>query len=238
MGMKLLTPTEAQKRVRSDDALKAVRRKEMSDAVTESAQSLANLEGDFQKLLASQRARWALEENEHIGETKRRKEEIEILERERAPLLIPIAELEKKAENTLQEAQIVLMRANEKEEHNDRMASVLERRLDGVSERELAATTKENQLDRREKGVVSQETLTSSRARQFSEASERFVAASEKREAGLKQKERGLELREINLSTREAAVTRREEQFVIDEANLRSRYKALEEATKEVNKKK
>lgn len=234
--MRLLTPSEAQRRTRSDDALNAVRGKELSDVVAEKHVELARLEEAGATFLASQRARWAIEEQEHAVRAAEMRAEIENLETRRGNALLPIEALEKRAENKMQEAETVLARANEKEKSNDILASTLETRLDDVADRESASADTIKQLDRRERGISLQEKTTKKRAEEISEAAKRFLKHAEEREKDLKMRETGVQLAEENLKIQAEAQQKRSVELDYREQNLISRYEDLAQAEAYIKK--
>lgn len=237
MTMKLLTPTEAQKRSRSDDVLNAVRSKELSDAVSDKQVELARLEEAGAKFLASQRARWAIEDQEHLLYKTDLLKEVEVLEERKKKALIPIEEIRVEADNKLQEADSVLMRALEKEEHAEDMASVLEKRFDEVSERELEVKTQLSKLNRRESGIKQQEKHTARYAEGVSQAAQLFLDRSMIKEAELDKRANDLQVAQFELDVRQIAQGKREKELDEREGNLKSRYEALAAAEKEIKQK-
>lgn len=232
MSMKLLSPSEAQKRARNDDALNAVRSKELSDEVNRKHVELAQMEEAGAKFLASQRARWALEDQEHLSYKLGLLKEIEGLEERKRIALIPIEEREKEAENKMQEAFAVLTRATEKEKYADTMASTFEKRFDEFAEQELELKDLRSALNRREAGVKAQEKHTAQYAEGVSKAGQLFLEKSHAKEHEQEQRANDLQAIQFGLDVRKIAQDDKERELNEREINLKSRYVALEEAEK------
>lgn len=232
MTMQLLTPNEAQKRSRNDTVLDAARKKELSDAVNEKRIELAHLEEAGAKFLASQRARWAIEEQEHIEWSAQKKIEVESLEEKYKKALFPIEELRRNAENKMSEAEIALANAERISIENEEIAEVLGQRLDGLSEREYETKKREAELDRREEGIEAQEIYTSKRAVEISSIAQTLFEKAQALEQQLNERQQSIETREEATKSVSLKQTARDRELDYREANLISRYQALEEATR------
>lgn len=234
MGMLLLTPTEAQRRTRNDDALKAVRSRELADEVNKRRSELNQTESDFQKLLASQRARWALEEQDHMRHVMQNDADAKAIEKWKQETLVHIESLRKEAENELEDVRLREKKADEKEKYSDSLALTLETRLDEVSEMQHQSSELKKSLERREKGVKMQEKLTSQRASEQAVAARIFLEKSAEREQNALIKAQDLDIREINIDSRAktlderaGALEEREYQVAIAELKFNSPVKKL-----------
>ena len=160
------------------------------------------------------------------------------MEERKKKALIPIEEIRVEADNKLQEAEIVLNRANEKEKHNDELASVFEKRFDELTEAELAVKDMRHGLTRREVGIKQQEKHTAKYAEGVSKAAQLFLERSHAKEEELEKLANTLQAERFASDVRKIAQDDRDRELDAREANLKSRYEALAQAEEYIKKQK
>lgn len=168
--MRLLTPTMAQAETRSQRVLQASREKELNDAVALKRKEMAELEAEFQKLLFSQRERWAQEEQRHEESVSLRKQEIEDLEEKRLRVIMPVKNQREEYDKLIQAGKNVIIEYKQKQQIIDRTQEILEVRLDETDEYQLSLKKKEELLSVREKGIEMQEKMSKQNAAFVSES--------------------------------------------------------------------
>lgn len=222
MAMRLLTPSQAQAESRNERVRIASRDREAADLLAMKHKQLAEAEADFQQTLASQRARWALEEKEHSDDIERRHREIAILEEKKRDALMPIEELRRQLESSL-EASLKVRAEYERKQHEcDQLEEVLTTRIDDAQTVKDEAQNLSEMLRRRSEGIELQEEQTRTGARFLSEEIERFRVMKAKfesdcslREISLQGEEQKIRSQQFALEVRENSLLERERQVEI-----------------------
>lgn len=202
MPMKLLSFTERKDSQQKEQTIKILRTQEVNDLAKTANANLARAEADFNATLAKNRAKWAIEENDHADRIKSMTGEIEALERRKEQALIPISLYKKEADALMGEAQEIVKKAQTKEDQVDFILEKLETELTAVADREQAVTEKENKLESAMKGVEAQQEITKKGAEALYEQTVLFQQKQEKEEASLLERKKEVSLAEITFQAK------------------------------------
>lgn len=145
--MKLL-PTFAIKEKQEEEQLrKILRAQEINDLARRTDAELARTQADFNTALAQNRAKWALEEEEHAQRVKDMTQEIDALERRKTDALTPLKLYKDEADKLLADAKDIVTRATQKEAQADYLQEKLEEKLSEVEDRENDLRKREQEYE-------------------------------------------------------------------------------------------
>lgn len=237
MTIRLLTPNQAQAESRGQRALNASRDKEVSDNLVRKNREMAELEGAFQEMLASQQTRWAKEEMDHEADVVMRESEIRSLEERRRKALIPVDELKQEYENGIQRNKESLTELHNRLQECDRTQEIMETRSDELTSEKERVSWIADEIHSRLEGVRKQEEYSASNSRKVSEDIEnlriekiRFQAYCIRKDREISEREEILEQRIISLD-----LEVREADFANREAALKDGWETLLRTQKELN---
>jgi hypothetical protein len=146
MPMKLLSFSERKDTQQKEQTLKILRTQEVEELASKANAKLARAEADFNATLATNRAKWAVEEQEHADRILSMSKEIEALESRKQQALIPISMYKKEADKIMDEAKEIANKIKEKEEYIDILTEKLEDKLTEVGDREKAVIEQESRI--------------------------------------------------------------------------------------------
>lgn len=201
--MLLLKPSQNKDRQSEELARKVIRIQEIEDLASKANAKLAQAESDFQSILARNRAKWAIEEEEHAERVKSMLLEINALENRKKQALIPISLYKKEADKIMLEAQELLQKVKEKEENIDFLQEKLEEKLTSVGDRELSIEREEKlQLVARE-GIEIQKEQVKSSIKHLSEEMIMFHEKQQEEETNLTERKKEVYLIEVSLKAQQ-----------------------------------
>lgn len=228
--MKLLSPSELRDTKAQDTAREILRTKEINKASDEARKKLANAEADFAHMLEGQRARWLKEESDHSKDVAERQAELRVLEARRQKALEPIEILEKKVQDTLQEAQIALQSVLKREDDATDLYERLQTALDAVGAREVDVLSREHKAEVREQNILVQETVTKKNSEQIIQSFKEFDAYKKQTEKELDKLRTALTLQERSLDARADKLQRTEDKLATWSEQLKDERDTLERA--------
>lgn len=211
--MKLLSPTEVRDSRARELARDVLRVKEMSDATDKARKALANAEADFSRMLASQRERWAKEEQEHDADVKERTKELAELERAKEKALVPIHLLEKEAQDTLSLAKTARLRNERELEDTEVLKEHLESALDEIGAREVDVSMRENRVVAMEQSIERQQRILESNSIGIKQQYLVFHSEQEKARRDMERIRVALTLQERELEAKAERLERTEQQL-------------------------
>ncbi len=166
--MKLLSVKEVTDKKQAELQKEIVRGKETKEYLEKLTRDLAETEARFNMVLANQRIRYAQEEEEHLKKMDGLRAEIKILEDKKKEIEVPMEKREKKsydllnaAEKTFDEALEKTRKADERKAEVEETASLLQIRLDDVSDRETDVLEREQKVQIREEAVNAEREMIS-----------------------------------------------------------------------------
>lgn len=237
MNFKLLAP-QAVKDARTEELTRQVlRTKETEEAANKANIRLAKAEADFASLLASQREKWAKEQETHLQTTSVMEKEVKDLESRKEQALIPLEIYKTRAESTLKEAQEILLKAKGKEETVEDITERLENRLDEVAEREKVVSEAELKLNAHRSSILSQEKDLEAKSKGLLDAMQAFYLKKSEDETRILKENKEIQLWQANLEAREGKVTEKTEALRRYDLQLKDERGALDRAWKELDAK-
>lgn len=214
--MKLLSPQQTKDTKAQELTRELLRTEEMHKLAEQARKMLANAEGDFSNMLAGQRARWAQEEKEHEERRGEMNQEVLVLSEQLRILNIPIEIERNRAHDLLEEAQIVLRQAKEKDKKLEATQELLEDRLDDVADEDRRIKADDDRLSKMIQGIDEQKELTKKGAEKLSlEMQDFYIKKFEVEQLNAK-----LQDREVMANQREAIVLSQEEEIKRKKAEL------------------
>lgn len=158
--MKLNSPKEITDRKQAEIIKDIARTKEVKEELNKAIKELEETDAKFKLALSNQRVRWAKEEEQALDELNKIKIEIEVSERKKKEMFVPIEEREEKshnlfieAERTYQNARHELHLSEQAKEKNEEMSTLLQEKIDDISDRETDLALREQKVIVREKAV-------------------------------------------------------------------------------------
>ena len=158
--MKLLLPNENKDLREQENVRQIMRTQELEKAAKEARLKLADSQADFNTMLAQNRQKWALEEEEHQARIKQRNEELQRLEVQKLNMLVPFNILKEGVYADMSDAESFLSQLRIREENVEDLAERLQDKLDEVGSREQNFKQKELELNIREQGLENQSQST------------------------------------------------------------------------------
>lgn len=236
--MKLLPPSETQDLRSVEISRDILRIQEVKKLLKEEEIRLARAEADFSSMIARKQKEWAVEEENHLKEVERRKKEIEDLEAKKLNFLIPFNILKKGSDDKIFEAEKFLSSLREREQKADDLLEILEDRLDGVSERELAVKKVEDSQKLAWEGIRRQQESVKEGSGQLTQQIKDFISkkASEEKEIG--ERKTALVILERTLLTKQQTQKRNEKELSDWSIRLHDERQTLDAAWKELERKK
>jgi hypothetical protein len=212
MALRLLTPQESRDSVNQDTARNAIRAKDTVAALQKLNIDKAKAEADFASALARFRERWAKEEQEHNDWVRKNETEVKELEHRRAQALVPISIDREKADNLLNEANLLMSKVRDRESRTEGLESLLEARLEEVGEVKEELEEDKKKQDSAWTGIKSQQESVKRQSEFLARSIADFQAKVALMESDLASRKRKVELSEINIEARLDMVKRREEE--------------------------
>lgn len=234
MGMKLLTPFANKDKQQEEITRKILRIQEIEDLATKANARLARAEADFADSIARNRAKWALEEQEHADRINAMSREVEALEERKNQALIPIQMYREEVDKVMAEAQEMLKKAKEREEQAEYLQEKLEEKLTEVEDRLAIVKTQEDRLTIAKQGIESQKEATKEGIARLSEEMLRFHEKQQSDEANMNERKKEIALAEINLNAKLEKYARDLEAMKIWEKQLEDQRATLERAIKRI----
>ena len=226
--MKLLTPL-ANKEVRqNEDLKKIIRAKELDDVINKKNIELARSEADFNATLARNRAKWALEEEEHAKRLKDMEAELKPLEQRKQQALIPIEVYKQQADVKMLEAEKYLQTLLTREAEIDDLKELLDEKLTEVSDRENQVAMEEKRQKNALLGIETQQEETKKGVQRLSEDMIMFHEKQEREEASLLQRKKEVTLAEISFKAKTDKLKRDIEALNIRELQVKDERETLQ----------
>ena len=220
MPVKLLSPQQVKDAKSSDLARELLRAGEINEAVDKARKSLANAEADFAQMIAGQRARWAREEKEHADMVEKNGTEIRELEARRSRALEPVNELHSRAEAKMKEAQDIYDFAVKKVSDNERLAEILQDKLDMVGQREQDVVRAEQAITVSKQNIEMEQDLILRRNATLIQVKDDFEANKTARTADMRERENALILKERTLQAKAVRLENTEKELIAFKTKL------------------
>ncbi len=157
--MKLLPTFVLKDKQQEELTRKIIRTQEINALLKDAESNLARAQEDFNTTLAQNRAKWALEEEEHSKRVLDMEQEIKTLETRKQQALTPLQIYKDEADRLLLEAQDIVTKAKEKDEQSDYLQEKLEERLSEVADREQRVAFEEQRQQIARQGIDEQQKL-------------------------------------------------------------------------------
>jgi hypothetical protein len=202
MPMKLLSFVQTKDSQQKEQALKVMRAQEIEELASKANAKLARAEADFQSTLAKNRAKWALEEEEHAERLKAMEDELKPLEERKRQALIPLQLYKERADEMLQEAKDILVKAQEKEAQADFLQEKLEDKLTSVADREQTVTKEEQRLIIAKEGIQIQQEQIKANAEKLTQEIEAFHEKQRLEETSLLERKKEVSMAEISFQAK------------------------------------
>lgn len=227
--MKLLQPKETRGQKAFLEAVNARRTVEMEKATAEVRKRMADAERDFNVMMEGQRKQWEDERKEHV-ERLRNDGEKEVLELEerRKRALTPIEVLEKRARDTLKEAQFSLSEAVHREKRAEELGELLQDKLDDLSTREQNVAEQEKAMSSMEENIRHRERVSAETAESIRKSAEVFLADKKKQQDAMRDESEKLDERNKELDGREIQLKAQERRLQKQAARLQDERGTLE----------
>lgn len=230
MGMKLLSPVARKDKEQEEITRKILRIQEVEELTKKVNAQLSRAQADFSDVLARNKEKWAIEEEEHLNRVKDMQKEVEALENRKKQALIPIQMYKKEADKMLEEAQEILKKAQEKEENADFLTEKLEEKLTELGDREKNIIKEEQRIEIAKEGIKTQQEATRDGIKRLSEEMVKFHEKQEADEANINERKKEVALAEINLNAKLDKFARDMEALKIWEVQLNDRKETLDRA--------
>lgn len=228
MGMKLLSPVARKDKEQEEITRKILRIQEVEDMTKKVNAQLSRAQADFSDVLARNKEKWAIEEEEHLNRVKDMQKEVEALENRKKQALIPIQMYKKEADKMLEEAQEILKKAQEKEENADFLTEKLEEKLTELGDREKNIIKEEQRIEIAKEGIKTQQEATRDGIKRLSEEMVKFHEKQESDQANIDERKKEVALAEINLNAKLDKYARDLEALKIFEAQLKDERATLD----------
>ena len=235
--MKLLSPTQTKTANQEQTVKTILRMQELNKATDKARQEFALAEADFNSMLAKNRQRWALEEEEHFKEVNRRTQELATLESRRANALVPVKFLEEAAAAKLAEANQFYAQVKEKEQRLDILADKLEDKLDEAGKKLTDAEHKAVVLDLREQDIERQAATTLAALKDLNKRMAEFTAYQDSENAKLDARKTELILTERSLIAKHDSQQQLDKELAILGIKLKDERESLNAAWAELKTK-
>ena len=200
--MKLLTPFQQKDQQQADLTKKILRIQEVEKLVTQTNANLARAEFDFNSMLARNREKWALEEEEHTNRVESMEQEIKELENRKNQALVPIQLYKDEADKIMENARDLAEKVKQREEYVEELTEQLTKKLTEVSDREEFVANEEKRLEVAKQGIIAQQEATKQGVERLSKEMIMFHEKQQTDEASLSTRRRELEMAEINFNAR------------------------------------
>lgn len=228
MGMKLLSPVARKDKEQEEITRKILRIQEVEELTKKVNAQLSRAQADFSDVLARNKEKWAIEEEEHLNRVKDMEKEVEALENRKKQALIPIQMYKKEADKMLEEAQEILKKAQEKEENADFLTEKLEEKLTELGDREQNIIKEEQRIEIAKEGIKTQQEATRDGIKRLSEEMVKFHEKQESDQANIDERKKEVALAEINLNAKLDKYARDLEALKIFEAQLKDERATLD----------
>lgn len=200
--MKLLPTFVVKEKQQEEVARKILRTQEVNKLAQDADINLARAQADFSTMMAQNRAKWALEEEEHAERIKGISQEVEALENRKREALIPIQLYKEEADKLMISAQDYLKQAKEKDEQNEFLQEKLEEKLTDISDRETIVIIGEQSLEIAKKGMETQQSQVQQGIILLGQEKVAFHMKQQEEEARLLKRKEEVALAEINFNAR------------------------------------
>ncbi len=200
--MKLFSRFADRDKLEEERARKLIRIKETEELAKEVNIRLARSEAEFNEMLARNRSKWALEEEEHQKRIKDMSEEIKSLEKRKQQALIPISMYKQEADKLLEEAKEIVQKTKEKEEQAEYLQEKLEDKLTELEDRENQIQKKEKEQEIAQKGIEYQQEQVKQGIGRLSAEMLAFYEKQERDEKSIAERKKEVSLAEINLQAK------------------------------------
>lgn len=235
--MKLLSPVETRTKRETQNIALSSRSADLDEVIVAKRKELLTMDEEFLRAIENNRLRQAEEEAAWQQRNQVLRTETEELENRRQRALVPLEAREKKIET---DEEALLQREKEVAKREEEAAAnleLLELRLDDASERLALASKRSRELDRRERGVVAQEALTTARTEEFNVLLTKTLTDLDTERSTIAQKQSENQGVTVVLSEREARIDAKEKDLVSRETLLLDRRATLERAIEEQKRK-
>jgi len=228
--MKLLTPSQVQDTRAQELARSAMRSKELNDASDKARKRLADAEGDFSKVLAGQRLRWAKEEEEHTEIIAKRERELKLLEEKRKKALEPIESIQRAAQDALSNAQNATESALRRESDAEALSERLQDKLDAVGQREIDVVIREQRSKAKELNLKAQQEVADMNTKLANKGLGELISKRSAFEAEMAKLRTALTLQERSLDAKAEKLSAKEAKLEILARQLQDQRETLERA--------
>ncbi len=200
--MKLMSPSVVKDTRQNELRQQLLRAKEVDEITNTINIRRAKSEVEFNESLARNRAKWALEEEEHAKRVKDMESEVKVLESQKQHALIPIHLYKKKADELMAEAEAVMEKVQEKERNVDATMELLETKLTDVGDREIAVAKEESRQTVAKLGIESQQEEVKVNIQKSMDAIYNFNIYRLKEEENLSERKKEVALAEISFKAK------------------------------------
>ncbi len=235
--LKLFTPQEARDQNTGQQTRDIMRTQEIKEEINKSQRELALHEANFSKMLASQRARWAKEEEEHSVRVSEMTNEIRHLQQNKDELLIPIDLELKKAQNITREAERKLAEASKIKPDVEYLRDLFEEKWDEVVDREEQVGKAEKKLLVKKEGMKLEQELISKNHQSVLNEWASFNEYKKSQEKLIKEEYSKLRIIELAQETKTKELEAKEKDLHDREIKLQDGRETLARAYKRIGKK-
>lgn len=235
MGLQLLKPTEAKVAAEARDEEDLRRATAIKDITRSLLDQKAEAERAFEATLATQQARWEVEESKQRAALETLRHELEDLAEQKKRVLIPITKREQLLHTGEEELALRRAQVEETEESLEEERRLLMQRLDEVSEREQSAVKLQSSLESKKKGIEAQHKQTVANTKLLNDEIRDFTYKRTVAEKALAEKEALLNGRELALTERTKQQDEREKYQNDRDKQLIDKYQTLLRTEKEIH---
>jgi chromosome segregation ATPase len=231
--MKLMPVIEAKKATDAQTQMDIVRANEVKSELKHALSEMEKAESMFKLALANQHVHYINDETEHQKAIGSLINEIRVLEKNRAELLIPIDKEKEEAHNMFVQAEKSRNKNRDAEIALEEKAEMLETRLDDASEQLEALTRRTAELNRREAGIKKQGDMTQRYCEEMTSKVDLKVASCAEQEKEIAQQMKELQFKEISLRSQQESINLQQDFIIKEKIRLNDREQVLEH---EINK--
>lgn len=206
--MKLLSPVARKDKEQEEITRKILRIQEVEELTKKVNAQLSRAQADFSDVLARNKEKWAIEEEEHFNRIKDMTKEVEALENRKKDALIPIEMYKKEVDKVMGEAQEIIKKAKEKEENADFLTEKLEEKLTELGDREQNIIKEEQRIEIAREGIKTQQESTREGIKRLSEEMVKFHEKQQFDEENIADRKKELALAEISINAKLNKYTR------------------------------
>jgi len=235
--MKLMTPQVTKDKQEQQLAREVLRSEEVRMMAMKVNKDLANAESNFNKVLAGQRERWAIEELNHEKRVAEMTSEIKELNKQKELAMIPIEKYRKEVDDKMAGVMVFLEEVKRRELDVDDLVERLETKLTDVGSREIAVREGEIRLQLGLEGLQMQRVDTTEGLRKLTTQMANFKESRDQAEKDISERKAALFLWDRDLVARVERLNGIEKRLKEFEIRLKDERGVLDRIWKEIERK-